>query len=130
MKLAAFFCALAAVAAGASLSAQAQGIADPGERAFSYCYSCHSVDPNETAELQGPNLIAILGRPVASVSGFEYSPALRAFAAGGKVWTAELLGQWIENPESLVPGTEMQKPIGPRTSEERRLLIEYLARQH
>ena len=29
----------------------AQGIGDPGERAFSYCFSCHSVDPNEKATL-------------------------------------------------------------------------------
>ena len=38
--------ALAAIAAGAS--AFAQGISDPGERAFQYCFSCHSVEPNQT----------------------------------------------------------------------------------
>jgi cytochrome c len=40
-----------------------------GERTFQRCYSCHSVDPNETAKLQGPSLYRIMGRPAAAVPG-------------------------------------------------------------
>ena len=61
--------ALAAIAAGAS--AFAQGISDPGERAFQYCYSCHSVEPNQTEVLSGPNLNGVIGRPIASKAGFQ-----------------------------------------------------------
>jgi cytochrome c len=109
-------------------AAVAQGL-DPGERAFSYCFSCHSVDPNETGVLQGPLLKGVVGRPVASKEGFEYSPALKAFAADGKVWTPELILQFIQDPAALVPGSAMQKPPGPRTDAERKALVEYL-KQH
>ena len=47
-----------------------------GERVFQRCYSCHSVDPHETAKLQGPNLFQIIGRPAGAVAGFDYSAAM------------------------------------------------------
>ncbi len=80
--------ALAAIAAGAS--AFAQGISDPGERAFQYCFSCHSVEPNQTEVLSGPNLNGVIGRPIASKAGFQYSDAMKSFGAG-KAWTPELI---------------------------------------
>jgi len=127
MKFSLALGALAVLAAGAP--ALAQGISDPGERAFSFCFSCHSMDPNETATLSGPNLAGVIGRPVASKSGFEYSEALKSFGAG-KVWTPELILQWVQDPRGLVPGTAMQKPPGPRTPEDRTALIEYLKKAH
>ena len=42
------------------------GDAARGERAFQRCYSCHSIDPNEAAKLQGPSLYRIMGRPAAA----------------------------------------------------------------
>jgi cytochrome c2 len=120
--------ALAAFATGAS--ALAQPIEDPGERAFQFCFSCHSVEQNQTEILSGPNLNGVVGRPIASKAGFEYSPAMKAFAAGGKTWTPELIAQFIQNPAALVPGTAMQRPPGPRTPEERSALLEYLKKPH
>jgi cytochrome c len=108
----------------------AQGIADPGERAFQYCFSCHSVDPNEQAVLQGPNLFGVIGRPIAAQAGFDYSEALKRFAAGGKRWTPELLAEFLQNPDALAPGTVMAKPPGPRTEAERAALLDYLKMQH
>jgi cytochrome c len=119
--------ALAWLAGSAPVLAQAA--ADPGERAFSYCFSCHSVDANETATLSGPNLAGVIGRKFATAPGFEYSDALKAYAPG-KVWTAELILQWIADPRIMVPGTAMQKPPGPRTPAERAALIDYLQKQH
>jgi cytochrome c len=127
MKTFSAFGALALIAAGAT--AQAQGIDDPGERAFSYCFSCHSVDPNEKANLTGPSLIGVVGRPIASLAGFEYTDALKAYGMG-KVWTPELILQWIQNPRGLVPGTRMERPPGPRTEAERTALIDYLKTSH
>ena len=120
--------ALVLLATGAP--AFAQGISDPGERAFQYCFSCHSVDPNEQATLQGPSLSGVIGRPIASQAGFDYSAALKQLAAGGKRWTPELLAQFIQDPEALAPGTAMTKPPGPRTEAERAALLDYLKKQH
>ena len=115
--------ALAIVTAGAP--ARAQGISDPGERAFSFCFSCHSVDPKETQTLSGPNLAGIIGRPIASKAGFEYSEALKEYGKG-KTWTPELILQWIQNPRAMVPGTRMERPPGPRTDADKSVLIDYL----
>src|SRR4029453_19373463 len=111
--------ALAAFAAGPS--AFGQGISDPGERAFQYCFSCHSVEKNQTEVLSGPNLNGVIGRPIATKAGFQYSPAMKTFGAG-KVWTPELIAQFIQDPKGMVPGTAMQKPPGPRSAEERTAL--------
>ena len=127
MKFTLILGALAVVAAGAP--AMAQGISDPGERAFSYCFSCHSVDPKETQTLSGPNLAGIIGRPIASKAGFEYSDALKAYGKG-KTWTPELILQWIQNPRAMVPGTRMERPPGPRTDADKAQLIDYLKKTH
>jgi cytochrome c len=119
---------LAALAGMSAVPTRAQGIADPGERAFSYCFSCHSVDPNEAASVQGPNLFGVVGRAIASKAGFDYSAELKSFA-GAKTWTPELILQFIQDPQGLVPGTAMQKPPGPRTEADRAALIEYLKKQ-
>ena len=128
IRLAFAFGALGIVASAPAASAQ--GIADPGERAFSYCYSCHTVDRGETASLQGPLLAGIIGRRIAALDGFAYSEALKGFAADGKVWTPELILRFIDNPAALAPGTAMQKPPGPRSEAERNALIGYLKKQH
>jgi cytochrome c len=119
--------ALAAIAAGAS--AFAQGISDPGERAFQYCFSCHSVEKNQTETLSGPNLNGVVGRPIASKAGFEYTQAMKAFGAG-KTWTPELIAQFIQDPKAMVPGTRMEKPPGPRSPAERTALLDYLKKPH
>jgi cytochrome c len=128
MKFALAMGALAAIAAGAS--AFAQPISDAGERAFQFCFSCHSVEKNQTETLSGPNLNGVVGRPIASKEGFEYSPALKSFAAGGKTWTPELILEFIQDPQKLVPRTAMQRPPGPRTPEDRAALLEYLKAAH
>jgi len=127
MRVAFVACALAALAAGAS--AFAQPIDDPGERAFQFCFSCHSVEANQTEILSGPNLNGVIGRPIASKEGFPYSSGMKAFAAG-KRWTPELIAQFIQDPKAMVPGTAMTKPPGPRTPEERTALLEYLKKPH
>ena len=109
----------------AALAAEA-GDAGRGEPAFQRCYSCHSVDPNETAKLQGPSLYRIMGRPAAAIPGFAYSDAMRARGAAGLVWDAATLERYIADPESVVAGTNMSTPpLGD--AHERADLIAYLA---
>jgi cytochrome c2 len=118
--------ALAIMLSGSAAYA-AEGDAVRGERVFERCYACHSVDPKETAKLQGPSLFQIIGRPAAAVAGFEYSEAMREKGAAGLIWDAATLDRYIANPEGAVPGTLMSAPP-LRDEQERADLIAYLAR--
>ncbi|MCL4767021.1 MAG: c-type cytochrome [Hyphomicrobiaceae bacterium] len=126
--------AVAAAAAVALALGQASAAGGPaagdaarGERVFQRCYACHSVDPDETADLQGPSLFRILGRPAAAKSGFAYSDAMRKRAAGGLVWDTATLDAYVADPESVVPGTLMSSSPVP-SAEDRADLIAYLSR--
>ena len=68
------------------------------------CAGCHSLSRDGTDGL-GPALWGIVGREVASHAGFAYSPAL---ASLGGTWTRDRLRAFINNPESTVPGTQME----------------------
>ena len=98
-----------------------------GMRAFQRCYACHSISPNESADLQGPTLYQVVGRRAAAVTGFDYSEAMKAKAASGLVWDAETLDRYIADPEEVVPGTRMRVPP-LRDAQERADIIAYLAR--
>lgn len=110
--------ALAVVA----LPAHAEGDAVAGKKAFRKCAACHTV---ETGNRVGPNLAGIVGRPVASVDGFRYSPAMKDFAAGAKVWDEALLAEYLAAPKTVVKGTSMAF-AGIRKDEEIADLIAYL----
>ena len=118
--------ALATLLPGAAGRA-GEGDAARGERAFQRCFACHSVDPNEPAKLQGPNLAKIMGRPAAELPGFAYSEAMRKAAAAGLVWDAATLDRYLADPESVVAGTAMSVPP-LRDAQERADLVAYLAR--
>ena len=107
------------------MGAHADG-GDPvrGEKVFQYCYSCHSVQPDEM-NLQGPNLHGVVGRRIASQDGFSYSPALRAFAQQEERWSEALLDRYLAAPYRLVPKTSMAFP-GVEAQYERADLIAYL----
>jgi cytochrome c len=105
-----------------------EGDAARGERVFQRCFSCHSVAPAETAQLQGPSLFGVMGRPAAAVAGFDYSDAMKAKAATGLVWTADILDRFIADPDAVVPGTPMVILPPLRDAQDRADLIAYLAR--
>jgi cytochrome c len=67
------------------------------------CATCHTFEKGGRA-LVGPPLWGIVGRPKASVAGFNYSPALKQ--AGGN-WTIADLFNFAANPKAMVPGTAM-----------------------
>jgi cytochrome c len=121
----------AALAAGAHAPRPAHGAegdAARGQHVFQRCYACHSVDPNETAQLQGPSLFGVMGRPAAALPGFEYSDAMKAKGAAGLVWTADALDRFISDPDAFVPGTAMGLP--PLNDQQTRAdVIAYLSAQ-
>ena len=74
-----------------------------GQAAAKPCEVCHTFEkggPNRV----GPPLWGIVGRPRASVPGFNYSPAMRS--KGGE-WTFEELNRFLANPRRDIPGTAM-----------------------
>lgn len=75
-----------------------------GATVFRQCQACHVVDQEQNRV--GPHLVGIVGRPVASVEGFNYSDAMRAYGEG-KVWDAETLTTYLADPRGTVEGTRM-----------------------
>jgi len=71
----------------------------------------------------GPNLSSIIGRSAGAVSGYAYSPALKA---SGIVWTFDNLNKYVTESATLVPGTTMVFP-GISTAQDRVNLIAYFA---
>jgi cytochrome c len=88
--------------------------------AYAPCAACHSVKRGENR--LGPHLAGIVGRPKASVAGFNYSQALKAKKG---VWTEADLIAYITNPKAAVPGTRMMSP-GVKDPAKRAALIAYL----
>jgi len=74
-----------------------------GEKAFSKCQSCHTIDQGGANGI-GPNLYGTMGKAVASHAGFAYSAELKAL---GGTWDWDKMNDWLKNPKGYVPGTKM-----------------------
>jgi cytochrome c len=85
------------------------------------CLSCHTIDPDEPL-LEGPTLWQVVGRPVASLPGFEYSAALRSH--GGR-WDRATLDSFLTAPQAFAPGTAMTLG-GVRNAADRALVLDFL----
>jgi cytochrome c2 len=94
--------------------------AEDGEKVFRKCKACHVVEDGKNRV--GPHLWNVVGRDVASVGGFAYSDAMKAF--GGQ-WTPDRLMSYLENPKGVVPGTKMAFG-GLKKPEELAAVIKYL----
>lgn len=87
------------------------------------CGACHKAIDGATHSY-GPDLAGIVGRPIASVPGFQgYSPALKALH--GK-WTKEKLDAWLTSPQSVAAGTTMTFR-GLSDPAQRAAIVNYLA---
>jgi cytochrome c len=84
-----------------------------GEASAKKCVSCHTFGKGEPNRV-GPNLYGVVGRPKASVPGFNYSAALKA---KGGTWTVEELNAFVQNPKAAIPGTNMTFAGIPRATE-------------
>lgn len=114
---------LAAVMLASGSQALAGGDPVAGAAVFKKCAACHTATEHEN--LFGPSLVGIVGRPVASVPDYSYSPAMRAFGADGKVWDEALLQKYLPGPQFLVKGTRMTFP-GLKSGKDLDNLIAYL----
>ena len=102
---------------GACGAAQATDATRGKELYESRCAGCHSLDQDRI----GPRHRGLIGRKAGAVSGFEYSPALRASRI---VWSPRTLDAWLTNPERLVPGQRMNYSVADAA--DRAALIAYL----
>ncbi len=76
---------------------------DAGRRLFGACAACHTIRQGGENRA-GPNLHAIMGKPIAGNPSFGYSYALKSVPG---VWSAETMNAWLAAPARLVPGTSM-----------------------
>ncbi|AQR60734.1 cytochrome c family protein [Brevundimonas sp. LM2] len=98
-----------------------------GEAAFARCQGCHNVASGGANGI-GPNLWAVVGRPVASHAGFAYSEAMAGHTSVDPTWSLDALDKFITAPARYVPGTKMSF-AGLRDTEARVNLIAYLRSQ-
>ncbi len=97
---------VAIVATGCSRSGGGQASKPlPQPAVFVECSRCHHVTPQEHDA--GPSLRGLAGRRAGSISGYDYSPAMRN--AHFK-WDRERLIAFIRDPHKTVPGTRMLFP--------------------
>ena len=95
---------------------------DPGARVFRACVACHTLTPDE-GNKAGPTLWHIFGRRIATLAGYNFSPALKELDI---VWTPETVSKLFEiGPAHYTPGTKMpEQTIG--SAEDRKALVDFL----
>ena len=102
--------AIAGLTTATAVALAAQPAPNRGAQVYRrVCFSCHALEPGRNTPA-GPTLHRLAGRPIAASRGFNYSPALRRFAARERRWTRVLLERFLADPEALVPGSEMSLP--------------------
>jgi len=109
---------LMTLAAGATMVLAFSSPEERGKELFARrCSGCHALDLNK----EGPKLRGVYGRKAASVSGFEYSDALKKVDVR---WDEDSLERWLSDPDKMAPGTDMAFRVA--NTEERAALIAYL----
>ena len=102
----------------------AEATPDAGAKVFKKCATCHVADQGAGNKI-GPNLHNVLGRDIASVSGFAYSSAMHEQPGE---WTYEKLDAFLAKPTVVVKGTKMTF-AGLPSPLERAAVISYLRSQ-
>ncbi len=105
-------------------AAVAQGDLVLGKQIFEErCASCHALGD---APKNGPDLANLIGRPAASIDGFNYSDAMVEVGQAGVIWDVETLSKFITKPRSVVNGSTMSF-TGLRNPDDVAGVIAYLA---
>jgi len=110
--------ALLALAAQAS---SAEGNSAQGQRVFTACAACHSLQPDQN--MTGPSLADVWNRKAGGLESFSrYSPALKS---ANIVWNDKTLDEWINDPQHVVPGNQMTF-AGIKNAQQRADLLAFL----
>jgi cytochrome c len=105
----------------ASLAQTAPSGTDPQVAYNNHCRTCHSAEPGDNR--LGPSLHGVMGRKAGSVEGFAYSPG---FKTTDLVWDDGNMDKFIENPNSVFPGSNMATFAGLSDQDQRKAIIDYL----
>jgi cytochrome c len=110
------------VAMGSPEDPLAAHAGDPGAEVFRACVACHTLQSDE-GNRAGPTLAGIFGRRIASLPGYNFSPALKKLNI---VWTKETVAKLFEvGPMAYTPGTKMpEQKIG--SPQDRKALVDFL----
>jgi cytochrome c len=94
---------------------------DPGAQVFRACVACHTLKAGEGPRA-GPTLAGIFGRRIATLPGYDFSPALKQLDI---VWTPETVSKLFEvGPAAYTPGTKMpEQRVG---AQDRAALVKFL----
>ena len=113
-----------AIIAGAPDDPLANYSGDHGAEVFRACVACHTLSADE-GNKAGPTLSGIFGRRIATLPGYNYSPALKNLDI---VWSPETVSKLFEvGPAQYTPGTKMpEQVIG--SPEDRKALVDFLAK--
>ena len=87
------------------------------------CALCHDNSEHMLND-NGPALFGVVGRQVAAVEGYDYSPALQAANAKHDRWTYGRLDKFLTNPTLMYPGTSM--PMNFDDPRMRKAILTYL----
>jgi len=87
----------------ASIDGVNQEQLDRGKKVFQQCAGCHALEAERHGV--GPSLVGLFGRGAGQNEGFSnYSEAM---TSAKLVWDEASLGQFVSDPDSLIPGTSM-----------------------
>lgn len=94
---------------------------DPGAQVYRACVACHTLKADEGPRA-GPTLAGIFGRKIATLPGYDFSPALKKLDI---VWTPETVSKLFDvGPAAYTPGTKMpEQRVG---AEDRAALVKFL----
>jgi cytochrome c len=100
----------------------ARYVGDRGAEIYRACVACHTLSSDE-GHRAGPTLHGIFGRKIATLSGYNFSDALKRLDI---VWTPETVSKLFElGPMQYTPGTKMpEQTIG--SADDRAALVEFL----
>ncbi len=125
MKRIAFISLIGMSFAASPVFAQGSGDAAKGKTIFQQqCGICHQVGPNAHNTI-GPILNGVYNAKAGAVPGFNFSPAMKQAGEKGLVWNDANLNKFLENPQSVVPGTTMPY-AGLQDATQRADVIAYL----
>jgi cytochrome c len=99
-------------------------VGDHGAQVFRHCVACHTLKPDEGPRA-GPSLWHLFGRRIATLPGYNFSPALKKMNI---VWSKQTVSKLFEiGPAHYTPGTKMpEQTIG--SASDRKALVDFLGR--
>jgi cytochrome c len=87
----------------------AKADAAKGQADTKVCQACHNFEKGAGPKV-GPPLYGVVGRPIASIAGFNYSDSVKSM---GGTWTYDEIFKFLKQPKALASGTKMSFPGEP-----------------